>query len=294
MRLVTMKWENEEKLGLILGDIVSPLDQLGFSFLSMNELILNCSETQFAEMKKITKLTNYKKIDEVQLCAPIPIPLQDILCLGMNYEEHKDELARNNEDFKIEEKVPIYFSKRVNRAVGHFSEIDPHLDLTSTLDYECELGVIIKKDCKNIKREQIKDYIFGYTIINDVTARELQTKHKQWYYGKSLDDFTCMGPVIVTADEIDHDDLNLSCKVNDELRQFSNTNKMIFDVGEIIEELSKGMTLKAGTIIATGTPKGVGMGFTPPRYLKTGDKIECTIEKIGTLTNIVKQGDYHG
>lgn len=157
-----------------------------------------------------------------------------------------------------------------------------------SLDYEVELSVIIKKDCFNVSKDQALEYIFGYTIINDVSARNIQSRYGQWFFGKSLDGYTPMGPCIVTADEINNPhDLNIKCYVNDELRQNSNTSLMITTVEEAIAELSRGITLKAGTVIATGTPAGVGKGFKPPRYLKSKDKVKCEIEAIGVLENIV-------
>lgn len=158
-----------------------------------------------------------------------------------------------------------------------------------SLDYEVELGVVIGKDCKNVSVSEAPGYIFGYTIVNDVSARNLQTAHNQWYFGKSLDGFTPMGPCIVTADEIAYPPaLAISSTVNDEQRQNSNTDHLLHSVAEIIAELSQGMTLKAGTIIATGTPAGVGMGFTPPKFLKKGDVVTGEIESIGKLTNTVE------
>ena len=171
------------------------------------------------------------------------------------------------------------------------------------LDYECELAVVLGKDAKDVPAGQTKDYVFGYTILNDVSARDVQTAHKQWYFGKSLDGFTPMGPVLVTADEIAYppaleitsrvngelrQKLPIRCFVNGEKRQDSNTGLQIFDIDHVIAELSQGMTLKAGTIIATGTPAGVGMGMEPPCFLKPGDEVRCEIEGIGTLTNTVR------
>ena len=158
-----------------------------------------------------------------------------------------------------------------------------------SLDYEAELGVVIGKDCKNVSENEAPNYIFGYTIINDVSARNLQTAHNQWYFGKSLDGFTPMGPCIVTADEIAYPPaLAISSSVNGEARQKSNTSYMLHSISEIISELSRGITLRAGTIIATGTPAGVGMGFTPPKFLKKGDVVTCEIQGIGKLTNTVE------
>ena len=154
------------------------------------------------------------------------------------------------------------------------------------MDYEAELAVIIGKDAKNVPVSEVKNYIFGYTVINDVSARTLQTRHKQWYFGKSLDGFLPMGPCIVSADEIAYPPkLPIRSYVNGELRQNSNTELLIFDIDHVISELSQGMTLQAGTIIAMGTPAGVGMGFEPPKFLKTGDVVTCEIEGIGRITN---------
>jgi 2-keto-4-pentenoate hydratase/2-oxohepta-3-ene-1,7-dioic acid hydratase in catechol pathway len=182
----------------------------------------------------------------------------------------------------------VYFSKRVNRAVAPGDPIQGHLDLDEQLDYEVELAVIIGRDARNVRKELAYDFIFGYTILNDVSARSLQGKHKQWYFGKSLDGFTPMGPCIATEDEFARPPaLGIQSSVNREPRQFSNTNHMIFDIPHIISELSGGMTLKAGTIISTGTPAGVGMGMQPPRFLKKGDVVRCEIEGIGVLENMV-------
>ena len=232
---------------------------------------------------------NAVKIDDAVLSAPIPRPEQDIICLGINYAKHGEEAAKyNKEAFLRDQPNAIYFSKRVNRAVAPGENIISHSDIVSKLDYECELAFIIGKDALDVKKENAAEYIFGYTIINDVSARDLQTRHKQWYFGKSLDGFTPMGPCIVTADEISFPPkLYIKSYVNGELRQDSTTDYMVFDPAYIIEDLSAGMTLKAGTIVATGTPAGVGMGFDPPKFLKRGDKVTCEIEKIGKLENTV-------
>ena len=233
-------------------------------------------------------VTGAAPVEEIRIVSPIPEPDQDIICLGINYMDHAAESARfQKEEFARPEKA-IYFSKRVNRTNDPDGIIPAHKNLTNQLDYEAELAVIIKKDAKDVKPEEVKDYIFGYTIMNDVSAREVQTEHKQWYFGKSLDGFTPLGPCIMTADSTAFPPvLKLQSKVNGELRQDSNTGLFIHGIEEVICELTKGMTLKAGTIIATGTPAGVGMGFVPPKFLKTGDVVECIIEGIGTLKNTV-------
>ena len=166
--------------------------------------------------------------------------------------------------------------------------IQSHSDIVDRLDYECELGVVIGKTACKVNAAKALDYVFGYTIINDVSARNLQTRHRQWYLGKGLDGFTPSGPGIVSPDEIgDPEALDISCEVNGELRQSSNTRCMIQTIGGAIAEITAGMTLNAGSIIATGAPSGVGMGFDPPRFLKHGDVVRCHIEKIGDLTNPV-------
>ena len=211
--------------------------------------------------------------------------------LGINYMAHSDEAEKYSADaFATKHQDAIYFSKRVTRAVPDGGFIEAHTDLVKKLDYECELAVVLGKDAKDVPAGQTKDYVFGYTILNDVSARDVQTAHKQWYFGKSLDGFTPIGPCIVTADEFDTypPKLPIRCFVNGEKRQDSNTGLQIFDIDHVIAELSQGMTLKAGTIIATGTPAGVGMGMEPPCFLKPGDEVRCEIEGIGTLTNTVR------
>ena len=168
--------------------------------------------------------------------------------------------------------------------------IEAHTDLVKKLDYECELAVVLGRDAKDVPAGQTRDYVFGYTILNDVSARDVQTAHKQWYFGKSLDGFTPIGPCIVTADEFEAypPQLGIRSFVNGEKRQDSNTRLQIFDIDHVIHELSQGMTLKAGTIIATGTPAGVGMGMDPPQFLQPGDTVRCEIDGIGSLTNTVR------
>ena len=228
-------------------------------------------------------------LSAVKLLAPIPRPRQDVICLGINYKAHADEAEQYSTEFKKERPIPIYFSKRVTEAVGPEGFIESHPGLVERLDYEAELALIIGKTARNVPAEQAAEYIFGYTVLNDVSARVLQTSHKQWYFGKSLDGFTPIGPCIVTADEIPFPPkLKISASVNGEKRQDSTTDLLITGIADIIAELSSGMTLLPGTIIATGTPSGVGMGFDPPRFLKSGDIVECAIEKIGTLRNTVR------
>lgn len=227
---------------------------------------------------------------EYKVLAPIPRPKQDVICLGINYADHAIESARfHKEAFGGERPYPIFFSKRVNYAPGPEMDVPAYEGLVDSVDYECELGVIIGKDAKNVAYDDAADYIFGYTIVNDVSARNLQTRHKQWYFGKSLDGFTPMGPCILSADEVAFPpSLGISSYINGELRQNSNTANLIADIPKIIECLTEGMTLQAGSIIATGTPSGVGMGMEPPQFLKAGDVMEMRIEKIGALKNYIR------
>ena len=264
------------------------------AFADMNALVMGWNEEVKAALASLAANEDVLSgaavnVDELQLCAPIVHPRQDVVCLGINYDAHAQEAGRfSDEAFGGERPYTIYFSKRVSRATATKELVPSYKGLVDSLDYECELGVVLGKDCKGVTKEEAKQYIFGYTIINDISARNLQTRHKQWYLGKSLDGFTPMGPCIVTADEIgDEQSLEISCTVNGELRQSSNTKYMIQTVCGAISELSRGMTLQAGTIIATGTPAGVGMGMQPPQFLQTGDVVECRIAKIGILTNTI-------
>ena len=229
-------------------------------------------------------------LGELRLLAPIPEPRQDVICLGMNYMDHSAEAAKwGKDDFVKNAGKAVYFSKRAAYIVGPGGEIDPHFDIVDGLDYEAELAVVLGKDAYRVSKEDAFDDVLGYSVLNDVSARNLQKAHKQFYFGKSLDTHTTMGPWIVTRDELPGaPELDIRCFINGEKRQDSNTRYMIFGVAEVIAELSQGMTLKAGTIIAMGTPAGVGMGFEPPKYLSCGDVVRCEIDGIGVLENPVK------
>ena len=265
------------------------------AYKDMNELICQLGQEEKAQLQLLAKNTDALQgaavaLEAVKLCAPIVHPRQDVICLGINYDAHAQEAGRfSDEAFGGERPYTIYFSKRVSTATGSGDFIPAYEELVDSLDYEAELGVILGKDAKDVSKEEAEAYIFGYTVINDVSARNLQTRHKQWYRGKSLDGFTPMGPCIVTADEIaDVQNLDIRCYVNGQLRQSSNTKYMMQTVAGAIAELSQGMTLQAGTIIATGTPAGVGMGMQPPTFLRSGDTVVCEIESIGRLENTVK------
>ncbi|MBO5552086.1 MAG: fumarylacetoacetate hydrolase family protein [Lachnospiraceae bacterium] len=256
------------------------------AYKTMNILLLKGHDGSIPGLSEALELDS----PGVELLSPIPHPRQDVICLGINYSEHAKEAELfDKEAFSKERPDPIFFSKRVGYSQGTGDVIPMHEDICDSLDYETELGVIIGKEAYKVKAEEARDYIFGYTIINDVSARNLQTKHKQWYFGKSLDGFTPMGPCIVSADEFDGiPELDIKTYVNGELRQSSNTGNLITGIPEIIEILSGGMTLSPGTLIATGTPSGVAMGMNPPVFLKDGDEVICEIEGIGQLVNKVK------
>ena len=281
MKLITCLYKGEERVGA--------LTEEGAAFLpypDMNTLIESLPPAAFA----VTSTAKPVPLEDVTLLAPIPRPRQDVICLGMNYRDHEKEAAKYDaEAFKKEKPAAVYFSKRVSRAGDPDGDIPRYEGLVERLDYEAELAVIIGKTARNVKAENAGDYVFGYTVLNDVSARDLQTGHKQWYFGKGLDGFTPMGHCILTADETAFPPaLDISCAVNGEERQRSNTALLIHGIPEIIEELSAGMTLLPGTIIATGTPAGVGMGFDPPKFLSAGDVVACTIQNVGTLRSTVR------
>ncbi|MDY3619012.1 fumarylacetoacetate hydrolase family protein [Agathobaculum sp.] len=268
-----------------------PVEAFGLPFADMNDLICHADK---AALDRLRDRGNASEgplaLDSVRLRAPIPRPLQDLMCLGINYADHAVESARFHQDaFLVDRKKATYFGKRVFEATGDGDAIPSYTGLVDGLDYEVELGVVLGKDAKNVPEDKVYEYIFGYTVINDVSARNLQTEHNQWYFGKSLDGFTPMGPCFLTADEVAFPPvLRVSSMVNGETRQDSRTDHLIHGVAEIIAELSRGMTLRAGTVIATGTPSGVGMGFTPPNFLKPGDVVTCAVEGIGEITNTVE------
>jgi len=231
-------------------------------------------------------------LDEVMLLAPVPRPLRNIFCVGKNYRDHAREFTSSGFDSSANKgtipKAPIVFSKVPETVIGPGDPIKVDNTVSTEIDYEVELAVIIGKSGRKISREDAVSHVWGYTIINDVTARNLQGLHSQWLIGKSQDTFCPMGPWAVTTDEIDLNDTYIRCWVNGELRQDSNTNLLIFDVPVIISAISNGIMLNCGDVIATGTPAGVGIGFKPPKFLKPGDKTRLEIQGIGVLENQVE------
>jgi 2-keto-4-pentenoate hydratase/2-oxohepta-3-ene-1,7-dioic acid hydratase in catechol pathway len=235
------------------------------------------------EQKKLAGAGALLKSSQVSLLAPIPWPKKNVVMLGINYREHVDEGARARElEIKYPE-WPVYFTKPATSVIGHMGKVIHH-EITDRLDWEIELAVVMGKKGRNIPKDKAYDYVFGYTVCLDMTARELQRQHGQWFKGKSLDTFCPLGPWIVHKSALpDPQQVRLICRVNGTVMQDGNTRDMIFDIPTIIESLSAGLTLEPGDIISTGTPSGVGFARVPPVYLKPGDKVEGEVEGIGVL-----------
>jgi 2-keto-4-pentenoate hydratase/2-oxohepta-3-ene-1,7-dioic acid hydratase in catechol pathway len=231
-----------------------------------------------------------RPLSSVKLLAPIMAPRRNIFCVGKNYRDHAKEFAGSGYEAgavkgaEIDE-YPAVFTKPASTVIGPEATVDLHPDVTSAVDYEVELALVIGKGGRDISRADAYGHIWGYTIVNDVTARDRQRNHKQWFMGKALDTFCPMGPWITTADEVDPENLEVKCWVNGELRQNANTRDLIFDIPTLISTISAGLTLQPGDVIATGTPAGVGLGFNPPKFLKAGDEVSMSITGLGTLTN---------
>lgn len=234
-------------------------------------------------------------LSDVTFLAPVPRPMRNIFCVGKNYMEHAHEFSKSGFDSSAAAgavpKNPIIFSKVPETVVAHKDDVIIDSRASEAVDYEAELAVIIGKGGRAISPENAYEHVWGYTIVNDVTARDLQGKYSQWLIGKSQDTFCPMGPWAVTRDSLDIANTAIRCHVNNELRQESNTGLLIFDIPTIIATISAGVTLMPGDVIATGTPAGVGIGFEPPRYIKAGDEVSIEIEGIGTLSNTFRNID---
>jgi 2-keto-4-pentenoate hydratase/2-oxohepta-3-ene-1,7-dioic acid hydratase in catechol pathway len=246
---------------------------------------------RFAEMGPgLTSSQTSIAIADVELRAPIALPRRNIFCVGKNYGKHAREFSRSGFEagaVKGDEldEYPAVFSKGPNTVVGPYDDVLLHPNVTSSVDYEAELAVVIGRGGKDIAPERAYEHVFGYTVVNDVTARDRQKNHKQWFLGKTLDTFCPMGPWITTSDELDPENLEVKCWVNGELRQHANTRDLIFDIPRLISTISAGLALMPGDIIATGTPAGVGIGFVPPRFLRKNDVVTVEISKIGKIEN---------
>lgn len=237
------------------------------------------------EQNERTNAVTAKPLDTVRIMAPIPNLERNVFCIGKNYTEHIAEFDKTA--LPKPPKYPLIFTKATTSVIGPDDAINLHTNVTNAVDYEGELAVIIGKAGSDIPISEAMDYVYGFTILNDVTARDLQANHVQWFHGKSLDTFCPMGPYLLLRDAAP-DTFDVITKVNDEVRQDASTGEFIFTIPQLIKTISEGTTLLPGDVIATGTPSGVGVGFNPPRYLKSGDTVSITISGIGTLTNPVK------
>lgn len=297
MKFVSYIYDNNEHYGVINADeskvipmylLFEKLDKV--CPINLLEFIQSSSDSLLLDLKDMLNENHYNAIAlvDLKITAPIPNPRRNVFCLGKNYADHAMEIKSLPGGEAKVPNYPIYFTKVADPAIGHMDKVIIPTGITEKVDYEVELAIIIGKDGKNIELKDVEDFIFGYSIANDISARDVQGKHIQWFKGKSLDTFTPMGQYIVHKSHIGLPvELDIRCNVNGELRQSSNTKNLIFDIPYIVSDLSKGLTLRAGDIILTGTPAGVGMGFNPPKFLKSGDVIECYIEKLGTLVNMI-------
>jgi 2-keto-4-pentenoate hydratase/2-oxohepta-3-ene-1,7-dioic acid hydratase in catechol pathway len=295
MRLVTFRGDVDLRLGVLDAGSQTVID-VAAAAPDLPRGMLGLIALGSAGLDKLRKAVATAAVrlplGKVKLVAPIPRPARNIFCVGKNYHEHAREFHGSGFDASAGKDaipdVPIIFTKPPSCVIGPGAAIPAHLDPTSSVDYENELTVVIGKGGRGISKARAFEHVYGYTIVNDVTARTLQHRHKQWFIGKSMDGFCPMGPVLLTADEVpDVAEMHLTTRVNGELRQDAKVKDLIFDIPTLIETISAGITLEPGDLIATGTPSGVGIGFKPPKYLKKGDVVSLTIEPIGELTNPV-------
>jgi 2-keto-4-pentenoate hydratase/2-oxohepta-3-ene-1,7-dioic acid hydratase in catechol pathway len=307
MRLLTFVKNNQSRLGLIgPADHVIDLAELNRRYLKAGAAPYLNGMQAFIEaggkalglakraakyvagkdedgLKKLRQSGAVLKLSQVKIVSPIPWPRKNVVLLGVNYKEHIEEGARARSiELKYPE-APVFFTKPATAVIGHLGKVVHH-KATEKLDYEVELAVVMGKKGRDIPKDKVYDYIFGYTICLDMTARDLQRKHGQWFKGKSLDTYCPLGPWIVHKSALpDPQNLRLVCRVNGEVMKDDKTSNMIFDIPTTIESLSQGMTLEPGEIVSTGTPSGVGFARVPPFFLKPGDKVEADIEGIGVL-----------
>jgi len=286
MRIATFTSEGHRKVGLVAADgkTVTPLqltpEQADSGVLTLIEILARGGSLPEASGPAVD-------LGEVVLDAPLPKPRRNLWCVGRNYHAHAKELSASvfKDNAAKTDEWPIVFTKVPECVVGPHDDVLVPSEVSTQIDYEAELAVVIGKGGKNIARDAAMSHVFGYTVVNDVTARDVQMRHGQWDLGKSFDTFCPMGPWIVTADEFDGTKTRVRCWVNGELRQDGPTENMIFDIPTLIETISRGITLYPGDVIATGTPAGVGMGMNPPRYLRAGDVVRVEIDGLGAIEN---------
>jgi 2-keto-4-pentenoate hydratase/2-oxohepta-3-ene-1,7-dioic acid hydratase in catechol pathway len=291
MKLVTFSAGSSRRVGVVDAEagVLRDVSELLPAGAGLLEVIEQWAELGPVLRERVSGLPA-RPVEGVELLAPIPVPRRNIFCVGKNYRDHVLEFGRSGYDQPDRSEdlpeYPVVFSKATTSVTGPYGDIDPHHGVTAELDYEAELGVIIGRGGRGITREQAFDHVWGYTVIDDFTARDLQRTHKQWLLGKSLDTHCPMGPYAVSADEItDVTALMVESRVNGEPRQSAPVKDLIFDIPELIATLSAGITLLPGDLIATGTPAGVGIGFDPPRFMVSGDVVEVSITGLGTQRN---------
>lgn len=300
MKLLTYTTGDSQKLGILHNDTILDLELFGQkNNIEYPKTMLDLIDAGLEEVAKIeNEIRNSSEntiaecsipMKEATILAPIPKPRKNIIGIGLNYTEHVAESARTLDTSNELPQKPVIFSKPPTTVTGTNTEILHNTKLTQQLDWECELAVIIGKKGKYVKKEDAMDYVFGYTVINDISARDCR-RAGQWIVSKGQDTFAPMGPVLVTKDEIENPhNLNLSLKLNGVEKQNSNTKFMLFNINDLIEDLSTVFTLEPGDIIATGTPAGVGAGRSPQEWMWNGDTVEATVEGIGTLVNTIKE-----
>ena len=285
MKLATFQADGRRRVGVVVDDTVH---ELALDAAQAERGVLALIDALGAGAALPDRTGRPRRLDAVRLEAPLPRPRRNLWCVGRNYHAHAKELAQSV--FKASaaktDEWPIVFTKVPECVIGPRDDVRlPEPAVSQQIDYEAELAVVIGRGGKNIARGDAMAHVFGYTIVNDVTARDVQMRHQQWDMGKSFDTFCPMGPWIVTADELDGTKTRVRCWVNGELRQDGPTENMIFDIPTLIETVSRGITLYPGDVIATGTPAGVGMGLVPPRWLQSGDVVRIDIDGIGTIEN---------
>ena len=289
MRLATVRDDQGTRIGAIDGDAIIDLSSIAadmLGFIDQGAEALARARALLASGSAARRIP----LRSVTLLAPIPRPRKNIICLGMNYAAHAYESARWKGEPEVLPKFPVFFTKAPTCVNDPDGIIPLHQDVTQQLDWEAELAAVLGRTARNVAAADALDYVFGYTVCNDVSARDLQTRHQQFFRAKSLDGCGPLGPWIVTADEIpDPHALGIRLRLNGKTMQDSNTSDQIFKLPEVIETLTHGMTLEPGDIIATGTPAGVGAGLRPQVFLKDGDVLEAEVDGIGVLRNTVRQ-----
>jgi len=290
MRIAAFTYQQQPQVGLVSDDLqtVTPFDLAP----ALRELGALPIVELLAGGAALPPLLAALPLSAVTLRAPLPRPRRNLFCVGKNYHAHAKEFARSGFDSSAKAggeipACPIIFTKVPECVIATGAAIEMPVGVSTAIDYEAELAVVIGRGGRGIRKEDALAHVWGYTIVNDVTARDWQNRHMQWHMGKSFDTFCPMGPWLVSADSVDAGNMQVRCWVNGEERQNASTQDLIFDIPTLIETLSAGITLYPGDVIATGTPVGVGIGFTPPKYLQNGDVVRIAIDGLGVLENPV-------